>query len=228
MRQFVVRVPAGYDAKTMAPVVFAFHPFGMNPQYMQGRVPVHRAWPEAMAVFPAGYPRFGADGAALSIQPAWQGQAGEMDNRDLVFFDAMLAWLKKNHCIDEARVFVMGYSNGANFTSLIACERSAVIAGVAIASGALSCALPEAKPVILSHGFSDQTIKYDRAIAASNTWAKRNGCAAPPKNSAPGCFAADSCSAAPLTLCTYDGGHEYNDPFTKTLTDFLKKAVKTP
>ena len=224
MRMFVVRVPAKYDARTPAPVVFLFHPFGMNTQYMQGRVPIPRVWPEAIAVYGQGMPRIG-DGA-VSLQPSWQTRPGEMDDRDLAYFDAMLDWVRKNHCVDDRRVFVMGYSNGANFTSVLACTRASAIAGVAIASGSLSCTLPEAKPVILSHGLSDATIRYDRAIEAATAWTSRNGCKAPPRTGAPGCFTADSCSAAPVTLCSYDGGHEYNDPFTKTLADFLKNAVK--
>jgi polyhydroxybutyrate depolymerase len=221
MRTFVVRVPKT-DTRTPAPVVFLFHPFGMNMQYMQGRVPVPRVWPEAIAIYGQGMPRFG--GGAVSLQPSWQTRSGEMDDRDLAYFDAMLDWVRKSHCIDETRVFVMGYSNGANFTSVLACERSSAIAGVAIASGSLSCTPPDAKPVILSHGMSDPTIRYERAAEAARTWASRNGCSAPPKSGAPGCFMADSCSAAPVVLCSYDGGHEYNDPFTKTLADFLKSV----
>ena len=219
LRTFVVRVPKT-DTQTPAPVVFLFHPFGMNTQYMQGRVPVPRAWPDAIAIYGQGMPRFG--GGAVSLQPSWQTRVGDMDDRDLAYFDAMLDWVRKNHCIDEKRVFVMGYSNGANFTSVLACERASAIAGVAIASGALSCTPPAAKPVILSHGMSDPTIRYERAIEAASAWTSRNGCTAPPKNGAPGCFMAGSCSAAPVALCSYDGGHEYNDSFTKTLTDFLK------
>jgi polyhydroxybutyrate depolymerase len=224
MRTFVVRVPAKYDARTPAPVVFLFHPFGMNTQYMQGRVPLPRVWPEAIAIYGQGLPRFGS--GAVSLQPSWQTKAGEMDDRDLAYFDAILDWLHKNHCVDDTRVFVMGYSNGATFTSVLACERAAVIAGVAIASGSLSCTPPQAKPIILSHGLSDQTIPYARAVDAANTWASRDGCRAPPRSGAPGCFIADSCSTAPVVLCSYDGGHEYNDPFTKALAEFFKNAVK--
>jgi polyhydroxybutyrate depolymerase len=223
MRTFVVRVPK-VDARTPAPVVFLFHPFGMNMQYMQGRVPIPRVWPEAIAIYGQGMPRFGA--GAVSLQPSWQTRSGEMDDRDLAYFDAMLDWVRKNHCVDDKRVFVMGYSNGANFTSVLACERASTIAGVAIASGSLSCTLPAAKPVILSHGLSDATIRYERAVEAAKAWTSRNGCSAPPKSGAPGCFRADSCSAAPVVLCSYDGGHEYNDPFTKILADFLKNAIK--
>jgi len=223
MRMFVVRLPANYDGRRPAPVVFLFHPFGMNTQYMQGRVPIPRVWPEAIAVYAQGMPQFGGAGG---LQPSWQTRPGDAEDRDLAYFDAMLDWLRKNHCIDERHVFLMGYSNGANFTSVLACERAVAIAGIAIASGSLSCTPPEAKPGILSHGMSDQTIRYDRAIEAAKTWSSKNGCADPPKTGTPGCFKADPCSAAPVMLCSYDGGHEYNEPFTRTLVEFFRNAVK--
>jgi polyhydroxybutyrate depolymerase len=223
-RSFVVRVPATYDARTPGPLIFLFHPFGMNAQYMQGRVQIPRVWPEAIAVYPNGMPRLGA--GAGGLQPAWQTSPGELDDRDLVFFDRMLDWLRVSHCFDEKRVFVMGYSNGAGLASVLACERSGVIAGVAIASGSLACAPPEPRPVILSHGLRDSTIGYERAVDAARAWASRNGCRAPPKSGAPGCFMADSCSAAPVTLCSYDGGHEYNEPFTRALVEFLTMPHK--
>lgn len=221
-RTFVVRLPAKYDARMAGPVIFLFHPFGMNAQYMQGRVPIPRTWPEAIAVYPDGMPRFGAGGA----QPAWQTKPGEQGDRDLVFFDAMLDWLRANHCFDEKQLFVMGYSNGAGLASVLACERAAIVAGVAIASGSPACTPAEPRPVILSHGLRDATIPYQRAVEAAAAWASRNGCRAPPKSGAPGCFVADFCSAAPVTLCTYDGGHEYNEPFTRALVEFLKMPHK--
>lgn len=223
-RTFVVRVPATSDARKPAPLIFLFHPFGMNAQYMQGRAPMPRVWPEVIAVYPQGLPRTG--GGAIGFQPAWQTEPGEMDNRDLVFFDTMLGWLRANHCVDDKRVFVMGYSNGARLASLLACERAHMIAGVAVASGSLTCAPPEPKPVILSHGVQDPTIQYGRAVEAARTWASRNECGGPPKSGLPGCFMAESCSAAPVILCTYDGGHEYHDPFTRAVADFLKNVSR--
>ena len=169
-------------------------------------------------------PRLG--GGAGGLQPGWQNRPGDLGDRDVAYFDAMLEWLRANHCFNEKQVFVMGYSNGAGLSSVLACERAPAIAGVAIASGNLSCALPEPRPIILNHGLRDTTIPYQRGVDAAAAWASRNGCSAPPKSGIPGCFAAESCSAAPVVLCTFDGGHEYNEPFTKTFADFLKMSRK--
>ena len=201
-------------------MVIAFHPGGMSAQYMQGRVPVHRVWPEAIAVFPEGFPNM--DGGRGGLQPVWQRAPGDMADRDLVYFDQMIEWLRANHCYDAKKLFVMGYSNGAGFTSVLACERASLIAGVAIASGRLACAPAEPKPIIFSHGLSDATIPYNNGVEAAAAWSSRNKCGSPPKARAPGCFAADSCSDAPVTMCTFGGGHEYNDPFTEDVCRFLQ------
>lgn len=219
MRHFVVRLPANYDGRTAAPVVMAFHPFGMNAQYMQARAPIPRAWPEAIAVYPEGSGQGGSGGLA----PSWQGRAGERDDRDLKFFDAMLAWLDVHACVDRTRVFVLGYSNGAGLTYLLACERADSIAGLAIASGRMSCTPSSAKPAIINHGTLDNTIGYAQATDAAQKWASINRCAAPPK-AALGCVEAAGCNAAALTLCSYAGGHEYNPTFTAAAVDFFKRV----
>jgi poly(3-hydroxybutyrate) depolymerase len=148
-----------------------------------------------------------------------------MDNRDLAYFDQMIDWLRANHCFNAKQLFVMGYSNGAGFTGVLACERASLIAGVAIASGRLVCTPAEPKPTILSHGMADPTIPYDNGVGAAKGWASRNQCSAPPMSGAPGCFAAGPCASAPVTMCTFDGGHEYYEPFTKTFVDFFKRSM---
>jgi polyhydroxybutyrate depolymerase len=215
-RTFVVRVASAYDGRTPAPVVLAFHPFGMNAQYMQTRAPIVRAWPGAIAVYPE------AVGDARGAR-AWQSTPADQGNRDLLFFDAMLDWLDSNACIDRRRVFVLGYSNGAQFASLVACGRRPAIAGLASAAGRLPCAPAGATPVILSHGLQDRTIEYARAVEASEAWAKHNRCSLPPATGATGCFAGNECSAAPTILCTYAGGHEYDLPFTERAVRFFQE-----
>lgn len=218
-RTFVVRAPAPYEGRVPAPVVLAFHPFGMNAQYMQGRAPITRTWPEAFAIYPEGLGRAG------SMAPSWQGQAGDAGDRDLAFFDAMLDWLDAHACVDRTRVFVLGYSNGAGLAHLLACERGTAVAGAAIAAGRLSCKPAAPKPIVMSHGLQDRTIGYDQGLDASRTWAAVNKCTAPPKAGVQGCVAADGCSAA-TRFCTHAGGHEYEPTFTRTAIDFFKSVTK--
>ena len=213
-RIFVVRAPSSADGRTPMPVLFAFHPFGMNAQYMQSRVS-SRVWPEAIMLYPEGLARGGSG-------PSWQGRPGDLGDRDLQFFDAMLAWLAEHHCIDRRRVFVLGYSNGAALANVLACERRSAIAGVAIAAGRPACQAKEPLPAVLGHGMRDPTAAYSQAVEASRAWSALNRCTAPPKAGTAGCFAADSCGAAPVTMCTHGGGHEYGSTFTRSAVDFFK------
>jgi polyhydroxybutyrate depolymerase len=217
-RTFIVRAPAAADGRTPAPLVFAFHPFGMNGDYMASRVPVARVWPEAVVIYPTGAPQPGAGGG-----PSWQTAPGALGDRDLHFFDAMLAWAQQHGCVDSKRVFAFGYSNGAGFAYLLACERGDVLAGLAIASGSLRCQPARPMPVIINHGLRDSTIPPYNAGTAAATWSTTNRCSAAPTGGRPGCSAATACASAPVTMCSYDGGHEYDSSFTATAVEFLKK-----
>lgn len=216
-RAFTVRFPAKYDGRTPAPVVFAFHPGGMNMGYMQGLVPMSREWPEAIGIYGEGLAR-GAEGRA-----GWQGRPTELEDRDLKYFDAMMAWLNEHACFDEKRVFVWGYSAGGRLANLLACERTKVIAGAVIASSSMECRPSSPKPMIVNHGTGDVTIPYARAVDAMKVWTTLNGCSAPPKGGAVGCSQAAGCGAA-LTLCTFDGGHGYDASFNKVAVEFLKSV----
>lgn len=215
-RAFTVRLPAKYDGRTPAPVVFAFHPGGMNMGYMQAEVPIPREWPEAIAIYPQGLP------GENEGRAGWQGRPGTQGDRDLLFFDAMMTWLDSHACFDEKRVVVWGYSAGGRIANLIACQRADKIAALVIASSSMECTPTSAKPVILNHGTGDSAIAYGRAMEAAAVWSKLNGCSASPKDKVVGCFTGDSCKSAPVTLCTFDGGHGYDPPFNKTAVEFLK------
>ena len=219
-RAFMVRSAADGDPKAAVPVVFALHPFGMNAQYMQARAPIGRAWPSAIVVYPEG---MGRDG---TMAPSWQGRPGDLGDRDLAFFDAMLAWLAERACIDRARVFVLGYSNGAGLAYVLACERRTAVAAVAIAAGRLGCRPAGATPVIMSHGVGDRTIGYEQAIGAAKAFAAANGCAAPPKAGVRGCVQAQSCAGASVSLCTHAGGHEYDVAFTRAAVEFFQSIKR--
>jgi polyhydroxybutyrate depolymerase len=62
---------------------------------------------------------------------SWQKTFGDQNDRDLKFFDAVLATLKKDCRIDEKRVYATGHSNGGAFTYLLWAARGDVFAAVA-------------------------------------------------------------------------------------------------
>lgn len=219
IRTFVLRVPSGYDGSTPAPVVIAFHPGGSNAQYMQARFNITKVWPDALALYPEGLGRTTEAGQ----RPSWQTKQGEMDNRDIAFFDAMRAWVLEKHCVDEKRIFVMGYSNGAMLSSVLACERAKDIAAFALLSGSLNCQPAMARPVIIGHGLQDVSVSYERGVAMMQEWSAKNSCATPPATGGAGCSAAASCSA-PLVLCTHAGGHEYDLGFTAEVASMFKSV----
>jgi polyhydroxybutyrate depolymerase len=113
-------------------------------------------------------------------------------------------------CIDPARVYVDGMSNGAFLTSLIACRLSDKVAAVAAVAGLMDpagCAPSRPIPILALHGTADQFVPFDGgrgsalatlawspetteaftdlpfgpAPAALAAWAAREGCTEPPE-----------------------------------------------
>jgi len=56
---------------------------------------------------------------------------------DLPYFDAILARLEADYCVDRDRVFVSGFSSGAWETYLLGCARAGVVRGIGTAAGGL-------------------------------------------------------------------------------------------
>jgi polyhydroxybutyrate depolymerase len=136
-RQAVVYAPD--KAKTdPAPLVFAFHGHGGNVKLYSSLVFFPKAWPEAIIVYPQGLNTPGLLTDHTGKAPGWQTGPGEQDDRDLKFFDAMLASLEKVYKVDPNRIYVTGHSNGGTFTYILWETRSQEIAAFAPVSCSLS------------------------------------------------------------------------------------------
>jgi polyhydroxybutyrate depolymerase len=132
-RAYRLVVPAVVAAGKVAPLVFAFHGLGDSKdrfaQYSrlddlarhQGFVLVY---PNAKTVF---WP--------LTVEWA---------RDDFAFFDALYAHVTLTYNIDPRRVYLIGNSNGAYFSHLLAAHRSERIAAIAVHSGGLGIVLPAA------------------------------------------------------------------------------------
>jgi polyhydroxybutyrate depolymerase len=93
--------------------------------------------------------------------PLWHSVAGSMD---LAWLGDLLTHIESTSCVDENRVFVTGYSNGAFMASLIACHYSSRVAAVAPVAGIQTdapCKSVRPVPVVAFHGTADPIIHYD-------------------------------------------------------------------
>jgi polyhydroxybutyrate depolymerase len=77
---------------------------------------------------------------------------------DVAFFDAMIAFLDAHYSIDRKRIYATGFSNGAQFASRLAQERSTTYAAAAAQAGGLVVTpAPAARPMsfVFSLGTKD-------------------------------------------------------------------------
>lgn len=215
------QVRVGANVRGPAPVLFVWHGWGADPGRMMRMVAPHKHWDDAIVVSSQGLPRsFEIFGARR--EPGWQVQAGEHDDRDLVYFDALLAELDRRYCIDRKRLFTTGFSNGGFFSNLLACERGSIIAAAAPVGGGG----PEPDrcttkvPVLVTHGRRDRVVPFEMARDSFEAWSRHNGCettAVPTQ----GCANAGSCDAD-VAACVHSGGHLWPATTAASIAKFLK------
>jgi len=117
-REALVHIPP--SAKTnAAPIVFAFHGHGGSMQNAARMFGYHTIWPEAIVVYMQGLNTPGRLTDPEGKKPGWQHSLGAEGDRDLKFFDAVLASLKKDYKVDTKRIYSTGHSNGGGFTYLL-------------------------------------------------------------------------------------------------------------
>jgi polyhydroxybutyrate depolymerase len=168
--------------------------------------------------------------ATVSIFPGavgqgWQLYAGEFDDRDVSFFDAMLARLSAQYYINPRRVYVTGHSNGAYLSHILACLRGATIAAIGPMAGAVSsCPGSERVAVILSHGTMDTTVPYGSGLAARDFWLTRNDCAALSEPYAKGCEIHPQCADDhQVAFCSFGGMHVPDPHFPPNMYRFFRE-----
>src|SRR5690349_8170519 len=111
IRKALVYIPNA--AKTNnTPIIFTFHGHGGNMENMYKTRRFDQLWPEAIFICPQGLNTVGQLTDPEGKFPGWQKGVGADGDRDLKFFDAMLASLEKNYHIDKSRIYVTGHSNG--------------------------------------------------------------------------------------------------------------------
>ena len=139
----------------------------------------------------------------------WQHTIGEVADRDLHFFDALLAKLKTDYPVDPTRVYATGHSNGGSFTYLLWRARPDVFAAVAPCSSAARFS-PELtpKPALIAGGKQDRIVKFELQELEVLALSKVNGCKTEGKPWEAGAATEyASTVGTPLVTYFYEGGH---------------------
>jgi polyhydroxybutyrate depolymerase len=144
-REYVVHIPPQYDGQVPLPVVIMFHGGGGAAQAAMEET----GWAEKadqegfLAVFPEGTPPDPSRPASFLGNPqTWNDGSergiGAVESKvaDVEFVSAMIDDLKERFNVDDRRIYVTGFSNGASMSFRLAHELSSVIAAIAPVAGA--------------------------------------------------------------------------------------------
>jgi polyhydroxybutyrate depolymerase len=177
------------------------------------------------------------------IQNSWNaggccGGAAQQGIDDVGFVGDLLDALAADFCVDPARIYATGMSNGGFMAQRLACDLSDRIAAIASVAGynvTDRCEPTRPVPVMHFHGTADATVDYGGVDATIRGWVQRNDCTGGPvttySNGDASCETYSGCADdASVVLCTIDGGgHSWPGAFgansgidaTDALWDFL-------
>ena len=106
---------------------------------------------------------------------------------DYAFVAGLIDELVRTTCVDPARVFLAGSSNGAAFAGFLACTGDVDVAAVAmvIATVPPTCP-PGRRPSVLTiRGTADATVPYAGSEDMVTQWADHDGCTPTPHTDGP-------------------------------------------
>jgi polyhydroxybutyrate depolymerase len=224
-REALVHASESTDA---APLVFVFHGHGGQMGGVAKNFHIHELWREAVVIYPQGVPtpgKYDPEGK----QSGWQGAPGRRGDRDLKFFDAMLATMREKHHIDEARVYATGHSNGGGFTYLLWVARPSVLAAIApsaVSDVTIDKAL--SLPVMHIAGESDKVVPFSNQESTMAEVRRVNHCASEGEPWAEDCLLYASETKTPFVSFVHPGGHQFSAKAPALIVRFFKEHARPP
>lgn len=208
------------------PLVFGFHGHGGNMRNAARSFRLHELWPEAVVVYMQGLNTPGKLTDPDGKKSGWQSTIGDQNDRDLKFFDAVLASMKEKHKVDERRVYSTGHSNGGGFTYLLWAARGDVFAAVAPSAAVGGRSTKDLKPLPVMHiaGENDELVKFAWQQLAMNRLRTINDCGEgiaweKEKN----CTLYPSKSGNPVVTMIHPGTHTYPAEAPALIVKFFKQ-----
>lgn len=218
-RTYFLHVPPKYDPARGIPLVLAFHGLSDKAADFIKYIDIEREADAQNVVFIA--PQ------GLGVVPGWNagnccGEPQLFGIDDVGFARDLIASAQRELCIDDKRIYAMGFSNGGMFTHRLGCELSNVLAALGPVSGTpmvKECKPERAISLLAFHGNADPVVGYEGGGTGTfpkvndvfADWSRRDRCtdSAHPsfKNGAVSCQTYEQCAEGTVdTLCTIDQG----------------------
>ncbi|MEV4276497.1 ricin-type beta-trefoil lectin domain protein [Actinoplanes xinjiangensis] len=210
-RNYILRVPDGYDSNRQYRLIFGFHWNGGTAN-------------DVDSGGTSGYPwsyyglRALSGNSAIFVAPqglnnGWANSGGA----DLVFVDDMIRQIEAGLCVDTTQRFAGGFSYGGGMSYALACARPTVFRAVAVyAGGQLSGCSGGTEPIayIGLHGLRDPVLNISQGRSLRDRFVRNNGCTPQnPPEPAQGSLTHtvttySGCRAGyPVVWAAYDAGH---------------------
>jgi polyhydroxybutyrate depolymerase len=185
LRRYLLHIPLTYQDTRPTPLVLSFHGHGSS-AWVQERLSGFSTLADR-ADFLVAYPQgtIGPDG-----KTGWAtGPAKDPKVDDVSFVARLLTQVQSMLCVDAARIYASGFSNGGAMTTLLACKLSGRIAAFASVSGSYfpvagGCQPGRPVPLLEIHGTGDFVVPYYGSAQLDlppvtewlAQWATRDGC----------------------------------------------------
>ena len=217
MREYILALPSGYDQSKPYRLIFGWHPWGGSAQQVAsgGYYGLQSQAKDSAIFVSAEGLDFGGNGLG------W----GNENGQDIAFLNAMLERFRSQLCIDENRIFSVGFSFGGMFSFAAGCSSTSMMRAIAPMAGNTTVAGcgSGTRPVAMMgfHGTDDQVVAIDGGRKGRDTFAQRNGCSQQTVASQPTwcdvagqkyqpctCVSYQGCKDGyPVTWCEYKGPH---------------------
>ena len=211
-RQFLTRWPTNYDNKKAYPLHIGLH--GANGNIAENGKDNFGLW--SLSNNSMIFVTLGAVGGLWSA------------TTDLAYADAVLKQVESELCIDTSKVVLEGFSQGGAMSWYLTGSRPGVFRAVVGHSGGGVSGIPTLSPVAYLGSLG--TAEGNGQNTQTDQFAKANGCTIDTLPRAETgkhvCTPYAGCKEGfPVTWCSYDGGHGFQDTDTGSATTWVPQAV---
>ncbi|WP_030437595.1 cellulose binding domain-containing protein [Actinoplanes subtropicus] len=174
-RNYILRLPTGYDSNHPYRLVFSFHWVGGTAEQVDNGSTSGIEW----SYYGLRVDKYGK-GNTIFVAPQGLGNGwGNSGGQDVTFVDDMIRQIESGLCVDTTQLFASGFSYGAAMTYALACARATVFRGVVVYSGGvLSGCQGGTQPIAYFgiHGLRDGTLPISGGRSMRDRFVGNNGC----------------------------------------------------